>query len=335
MDIIRSLQKVETMAKWQTKPKTGKFIAIALLAEMFIIYASVLVKVVDISPIMLAFYRIAFAIPVFFILAWRQPDFKKINKKDFSLMLIAGVLFALDLTFFNLSLRETSVAHVNLIGSLVCFVLAPIGVIFFNEKIRKGFIIGCLLAILGVFLLIRGRIDGSVATLWGNFLAFICMLFYSFFLAMVFHLRKKYSAFSVMAFSSVGASASLLGVALVVEGFSYPDTPSALGYLLLIVLFGQILGQGFFSYIMGKISTQASSLILLASPLIAAIMGFFILGEKLGPIEILGIFVIISGIYFAQQKSNIARARKKILKRGRKRPQHLPLEHPQDAIRPL
>lgn len=311
----------------------AKFIVLALIAEILLIYSSVLVKIIPVSPIILAFYRVTIAIPIFFLLAFRTADFWQISLRDFWIMLLAGFFFALDLIFFNTALHKTSVAHVNLIGSLVCFVLAPIGAIFFHEKIKKEFVFGCILAIFGVFLLLQGRIEGSVSTLFGNFLALLCMIFYSFFLALVFLLRKKYSALTVMAFSSIGASLMLLATGVLVEGFSVPTGISQWLYVLLIVLFGQILGQGFFSYIMGKISTQASSLLLLVSPIIAAIMGFFILNERLGLVEIGAIGVILVGVYFAQQKSNISRARKKILKRRKKA--HSPLAEPTDAIRPL
>ncbi|MDU7693706.1 MAG: DMT family transporter [Helicobacter sp.] len=314
----------------------SKFIALALLAELFITYASVLVKVVDIPPIMLAFYRVTLAMPIFFILAYKKEDFKRVGLKDFAIMFGAGLLFALDLIFFNTSLHHTSVGHANVIGSLLCFVLAPLGAIFFGEKIKKPFIFGSILSIAGVVLLMQGRIQDSVATGFGNFLALMAMIFYSFFLALVFHLRKRYSALTVMSFSSIGASVGLLIIGSSLEGFTYPQNGITWFYTWLIVLFGQILGQGFFSFIMSKLSTQTTSLLLLITPVMAAIMGFLFLGEKMGYLEILAIIIILVGIYFGQQKSHVAKARKKILKRGRKKiPAHLPLEHPQDVIRPL
>lgn len=60
---------------------------------------------------------------------------------------------------------------------------------------------------------------------------------------------------------------------------------------------------GFFNYILGKVNTQTSSLLLLFSPIIAALMGFFILGEKLGIFEILGILVIIFGVFVAKREN--------------------------------
>lgn len=278
----------------------NRFIFLAVLAEAFIIYASVLVKVVDMSPIIVGFYRIALAMPVFFLLA--KAQISKVSKKDMLLMLCAGMLFGLDLVFFNIAIHKTSIANVNLFASLVCFILVPIGAIFFKEKIKVDFVIGSLIALAGVFVLIKGRGGESVATPFGDFLAFLSMVCYSLFLSLVYGLRKKYDTPILMAFASVGSIIVLLAVGIPMEGFSLPKDAKTWWILLWIMIFGQLLGQGFFGYIMGKIDAQVSSLILLFSPMIAALMGYIFLGEKLGIYEIIGMVIIVSGVYIAKMK---------------------------------
>lgn len=280
--------------------KMNRFIFLAVLAEAFIIYASVLVKVVDMSPIIVGFYRIALAMPVFFLLAKAQIG--KVSKKDMLLMLCAGMLFGLDLVFFNIAIHKTSIANVNLFASLVCFILVPIGAIFFKEKIKVDFVIGSLIALAGVFVLIKGRGGESVATPFGDFLAFLSMVCYSLFLSLVYGLRKKYDTPILMAFASVGSIIVLLAVGIPMEGFSLPKDAKTWWILLWIMIFGQLLGQGFFGYIMGKIDAQVSSLILLFSPMIAALMGYIFLGEKLGIYEIIGMVIIVCGVYIAKMK---------------------------------
>lgn len=278
----------------------NRFIFLAVLAEAFIIYASVLVKVVDMSPIIVGFYRIALAMPVFFLLA--KAQISKVSKKDMLLMLCAGMLFGLDLVFFNIAIHKTSIANVNLFASLVCFILVPIGAIFFKEKIKVDFVIGSLIALAGVFVLIKGRGGESVATPFGDFLAFLSMVCYSLFLSLVYGLRKKYDTPILMAFASVGSIIVLLAAGIPMEGFSLPKDAKTWWILLWIMIFGQLLGQGFFGYIMGKIDAQVSSLILLFSPMIAALMGYIFLGEKLGIYEIIGMVIIVSGVYIAKMR---------------------------------
>ena len=279
------------------------FMALALLAESFIIYASVLVKIAPLEPITLGFYRVFLALPFFYLFARRKVKPFSLPLKDIGLMMFAGVFFAFDLLFFNMSLRHTSVANVNLFASLVCFILVPIGVIFFKEKVRKLFFVGALIAAFGVFVLMMGKGELSVATPYGDFLAFLSVLCYSGFLAVIYTLRRRYGTMEIMFFACVGSSIALFTLSSAIEGFALPQGWHAWGVVALIVFFGQILGQGLFNFILGKLNVQTSSLLLLFSPVIAALMGFFILGEYLGVFEMLGIGIIILGVYVAKKGS--------------------------------
>lgn len=277
-----------------------RFIFLAVLAEAFIIYASVLVKIVDLSPILVGFYRISLALPIFALLA--NTKLLKVRKKDMLLMLGAGGFFGLDLVFFNLAIHKTSIANVNLFASLVVFILVPIGAIFFKEKIRLDFVLGSLVSLAGVFLLIKGRGGESVATPLGDFLAFLSMSCYGIFLSLVYGLRKRYDTLTLMSFASLGSILILLSIGIPMEGFSLPKDWHTWGTLIAISLFGQILGQGCFGYIMGKLTTQVSSLILLFTPALAGLMGYFILGERLGIYEIIGMIIIVLGVYIAKMR---------------------------------
>lgn len=281
----------------------ARYLISALIAESCIMYASVLIKIINLPPILSGFYRVALALPIFCIIAYMHGGLK-VGLKNASLMILAGVFFGLDLVCFNTALHRTSVANVNLLSSLVCFILVPIGVIFFKEKINYKFIIGSIVAVGGLFMLLGGRSDDSVAHISGDALAFLACCSYSIFLAFVYSFRKRYNAVVLMFYAGIGSSILLLLAAGILEDLRLPNDEKTWMQILLIMLFGQILGQGFFGYIMGKISTQASSLILLISPIIAAIMGYLILGEKLGIFEILGIFIILGGTYIAKKSSS-------------------------------
>ena len=278
-----------------------KFIALALLAESFIIYASVLVKLTNMSPMNLGFYRIALALPIFWLMANMRRNIFKIPIKDIVFMMGAGVFFAFDLLFFNIALRHTSVANVNLFASLACFILMPIGIFFFKERFKKSLVVGGIVSFFGIIILVGGKGSLSVATPFGDFMAFLSVLCYSCFLGVVYSLRRNYGTLEIMFFACIGSCIVLLGLALIFEGFETPKDTKDFFIVALIALCGQVLGQGCFNYILGKVNTQTSSLLLLFSPIIAAFMGFLILGERLGILEICGICIILFGVYLAKR----------------------------------
>ncbi|MCI6217716.1 MAG: DMT family transporter [Helicobacter sp.] len=279
------------------------FIVLTLIAEAFIIYASVLVKISDIPPIMLGFYRVFLALPVFALFYIKSKNLCLPHKKDLLLMILSGVFFGLDLLFFNLALHHTSVANVNLICSTACLVLVPIGIIFFKQKLYLSFVLGSMIAIIGAFILIKGRSDLSVASPFGDFLAFLSMLSYAIFLALIYNLRRCYRTLQIMFYSGIGACLFLLVLGCILEGFVIPQDSYQWFLCILIAFFGQVVGQGFFGYIMGRMNIQLYSLLLLFSPAIAAILGYLILDEYLGVIEIFGICVIVLGVFIAQRRT--------------------------------
>lgn len=311
------------------------FVILAILAESCIIYASVLVKMIDISPINLAFYRVGIATPFFFLATFifmkkdsvKKDSIKnsraiessakidsksskisnkttlKVPLKDFIFMLFAGIFFAFDLVFFNLALRNTSVANVNLISCMSCFILIPLGVLFFSERIKKSFFIGVAIAVLGLVILIKGKDSNGVSSVYGDFLAFLSAIGYALFLAFIYALRRRYGTLEIMAYSTLGATFVLFLVAWCVEGLELPRDLREWGIVALIVFFGQLVGQGFFNFILGRLDSQTSFLLLLIAPVIAATLGFLILGEKLSLLEICGILIILLGVYFAKKDS--------------------------------
>lgn len=276
---------------------------LAVAAECFIIFASVLVKLTDMPPINLGFYRVALALPFFYLMASTRCNVLRIPPKGIGLMMLAGVFFAFDLLFFNLALRHTSVANVNLFASLACFILMPIGILFFHEKLKKSLILGAVVAFIGVIVLVKGKGEFSVATPFGDAMAFLSVLCYGCFLGVIYALRKKYGTLEIMFFACVGSSVVLLALALILEGFTLPNGTQDWMVVAGIALCGQILGQGCFNFILGKLEAQTSSLLLLVAPIIAALMGLAFLDEVLGWLEWLGIFIIIMGVYVAKREN--------------------------------
>lgn len=281
--------------------RTTTYMLCAIIAECFIIYTSVLVKVVDMSPINVGLYRITLAIPLFFFMAQYHKNIFTLPVKDIGFMLLAGVFFGFDLVFFNLALHHTTVANVNLFASLACFILMPIGMLLFNERWKKSALLGAVVAFFGILVLMGGKSEFSVATPYGDFLAFLSVLCYSCFLTAIYALRKNYDTLEIMFFACVGSTMVLAVMVWLFEGFEIPRNLKEWGILVLIAFCGQIVGQGFFNFILGKLDSQTSSLLLLFSPIIAAIMGFCILGEQLGVFEILGIGIIMFGVYLAKK----------------------------------
>ena len=146
----------------------------ALVFGAFFAGASTLfVRLSDLGPIGSAFYRALLAVPILWI--WVLIEFKRSNRpiriplrKDFLIILWAGLFFAGDLFFWHLSIVKTSVANATLFATLSPIFVA-IGMYFgFGEKPKAGFVIGVILAFIGSIFLIGDSISFQREQFYGN-----------------------------------------------------------------------------------------------------------------------------------------------------------------------
>lgn len=86
------------------------------------------------------------------------------------------------------------------------------------------------------------------------------------------------------------------------EGVVYPTNFQALWPLLGLTIFSQILGQGGLSYILGRISVNLAAILVLTQPVISAVLSYFIFHETLSIQEMLGIFIVLMGIFLIKKE---------------------------------
>ncbi|MWP49548.1 MULTISPECIES: DMT family transporter [unclassified Gilliamella] len=274
---------------------------LTLLFVSFLATGGIFVKLSELGPISTGFYRVLFSIPILY------PFFKieKRNKvicKDKLLLYISGGFLAGDLILWNISFSYTTVANANLLANLVPFSIVPACYFLYKEKISKKFLLGLFLALLGLFILITGKQNTNEGNVFGDFLAFMTSIFYALFLLIVYKVRTRVSSVQVMYYSAFGSVVVLLLASLIMEGVSYPTSWRELWPLIGLAIFSQILGQGGLSYILGKISASLASILVLMQPVISALYAYILFHENLSLQEILGIFIVIVGIFFAKNK---------------------------------
>ncbi|WP_343643997.1 DMT family transporter [Chryseobacterium sp.] len=281
--------------------KSNINILLAFLAVMSLGTGGIFVKLSSLSSINTALYRILFSLLFLFPIIYKR--IKAVDRKSWIIILFSGVFLAIDLILWNTSFQFTSVANANLFVNLVPFTTVPLSYYLFKEKAGKNFLMGLCISILGVIILMWGKFsfscDGGYK---GELLAFLASVFYGLFLLSVYKVRLKVDAASIMFISGLGAIPVLLFTAGVSEGIMFPHTFKEIGILLGLAICSQLLGQGLLSYCLGKISILLSSVIILSQPVFAAIYAYFLFSEILTLKEILGIIIILGGVYYAKKK---------------------------------
>ena len=276
-----------------------KYIILEILAIAALATGGIFVKLSDLPPINTGFYRVLLSLPILYPLVRKKLHL--LGKKDIFLMMLAGGFLAGDLSLWNISFHLTTVANGNLLANLVSFTIIPVSYFVFKERIPPYFLFGTVIVLLGVLCLMFGKIEPSVNNFIGDLLAFSTSIFYAAFMLIVYKLRNRVDAMTIMWVSAWGTCIVLLFVILLTEGIQIPKQIDSWYPLIGLTLMSQLCGQGGLSYCLGKVRASLSSVIVLLQPVIAAVYALILFGETLSSLEILGIAITLTGIYISKK----------------------------------
>jgi len=280
-----------------------KHIFCVLFAVASIVFASLLIRFSETGPIASGGYRLLLSIPILMVLGFINSgrfSEEKLNRSIILSSILAGLFFALDLGVYNASILYTSLAEATLLTNMAPFIIAPISVIFFKERISAKFLIAVLLSISGLYLLMgKNQIDAK--HLSGDWLALLSALFYALFLIFIKKAAANHSVNRVMIMVCLSGAIILFLFAMINNETMFPHSIWGWFILIMIAVSGQLLGQTLLAYGIKFLPLQLSSLFLLLSPIFAAIYAYIAFHETLNLIQIGGIIIILIAIYIGKR----------------------------------
>ncbi len=286
-----------------SRKNENKYIAIQLIGIAFLASVGIWVKLSSVGPINQGFYRMLLTIII--MLPFTYKSLKGVRKRQVVLSFLAGLCLGADVLFWNLALMKTSVADCSLMVNLTVFIVSPISVFLFKEKLRKEFMLASVVAFIGVVMVIFSAAtgDNGKSSIYGNILAMGASVAYSGYVLFVYKVRDELNNNAVVLISSLGAMIFLLVAMLPVEGLIIPANSREWLIIIAYAVCGQILGQGLVSMCLGKLNATLVTVISLTSIGISAIYAYIIFGESLLAMEIIGMIITIIGVFMAKQYS--------------------------------
>ncbi|MEO0393415.1 MAG: DMT family transporter [Pseudomonadota bacterium] len=300
--------------------------------------AALFAKISPLDPIITAFWRFALATPVFLLLlalpmarghpgahpgrhhnghsgstlttpSQHTPSSKQVwpqNIKDWGLMALAGVCFAVSQILWFLGLEHSSVANATLLLALTPIIAGLILGSLFGEPIGRRFWAGMVCALCGIAGLTMMSSQAPGLMLYGDLLCLGAAICLSGYFISLSRLRRRFHAVPVMSLSAVACTVILLVVTLihapVIE--STPIWPTnAYGWWVVVglALVSQLFGHGLMTLSIGFLASRLAAVSVLIQPVWASALGWWLLGEALTVTAIIsGIFVLI-GIWLANQ----------------------------------
>jgi drug/metabolite transporter (DMT)-like permease len=261
------------------------------------------VAVAELPPFFLASIRFTSAGLLIFIIAKIMGKSLAITRKQFINAFIVGVLF---LSFGNgiivWALKYVDSGFAALEISAQPLVVLLLMWLLQGKRIKPMSLVGVGLGIIGIFLLVaQKQLIAQEGTVLGMVMIFACMLSWAYGSLFVgkADLPKNF-------FVNTGYQMFTAGITLAVASFIFGEewiAPKEWGApvqwsMVLLIIFGSIVAFTSFNYLLKTVSPDKVATSTYVNPIIALILGWYVLNEEITTQSIVAAAVLLTGVYF-------------------------------------
>ncbi len=295
------------------KPQNKLLILLAFFA-IYVIWGSTYllnkIAVQELPAFMLASVRFMISGLLIFGIAKVLKIPITISKKQFKNSAIAGFLF---LTFGNglvvwaLNYVDSGFAALEISAQpLVVLLLMRI---LQAKKIRPMSIVGVVLGMLGIYLLVSQQhilMNENSALSIG--LIFLCMISWSYASLFVGKADLPSNFFVNTGYQMITGGFMLFLVSLALgEKWTSPTQwgEQVIWSMLILIIFGSIVAFTAFNFLLKTVSPEKVATCTYVNPIIALMLGWYLLNEKITTQSIVAAAILLTGVYFINSKKKI------------------------------
>lgn len=281
-------------------------IGAALLSMIFWSFSFVWIKIVyeAYGPLTTILFRLIISSGLLLSFTLLTKKLQKIQKGDLKLFLLLA-FFEPFLYFmgesYGLLYVSSTVASV-IVATIPLF--APLTAwYFYKEKLSSSNLIGLLITFFGVSLVVLDTSFSFTASPLGvslEFLAVLGALGYSSILKGISH---RYNTFTIIAYQNVIGAVLFLPFWFIFEFNDFTQVPfneKAFGAIVKLAIFASTFAFILFTYAIRIMGINKLNVFINAIPVLVAIFAYFILGDRLDYHQMVGIAIVISGLFLAQ-----------------------------------
>lgn len=258
------------------------------------------VAVAEIPPLVLVFFRVAIACAVLLAVLWHQRLLYRLEARLAIPFLVMGLLnnaVPFSLLFAGQTVIGAGLASI-LNATTPVFTVIVAGVLVRQETLRGHRIAGIVLGVAGVAIMLSSSLSGLASDpLWAQ----LCCLGAAMSYACAATFAKRFRSLPPQVAATgqlMGSSLIMAPVALVTAGGWTPSDPGLTVWLNVVAL--GVLATAFAYLIYFRLLAEAgatnASLVTLLVPAVALLFGWLLLGENLGPLQLVGFAVLLCGL---------------------------------------
>jgi len=271
-------------------PKASLVIGILCIS-----FSPIFVKLAGASPITSGFYRIFLAWLCLLPYCLAKGNLK-IARKDLMVALLGGVVFALDIAVWNLSLTKISATVSTLIANLAPVWVGLMTYFIFKKAAGRLFWIGTCVAIAGMVILVGYQHLLALELNAGILLALLASLFYAIYIVITRGILQNISTVTFMFYNMLAGSVFLFIINLFLHNQMVDFSLSTWLCFLGMGVLCQLAGWLTINHSLRFLESTKVSIALLSQTVIAGFLAIFLLNETLELNEIIGSAIVLAGI---------------------------------------
>ena len=269
--------------------------AAAISAVGFMAFGPSIVKKVSMDGIAFGFWRLAVAALLYGILLLASG--KRLSLEDIRRSTLGGLLFGSNLVFFILAMQRTSAANAVVIASLQPVLLLCVAGPMFGERPSRTIYGWSVVAFGGVVLAMYSSDASGMATRQGDLLAVVMVLLFAAYYVASKRARETVASANYQLALTLVALVAVLPFALVMEGgVALPGSDD----WFLIIAMAALPGAGLLltNYAHGHTTLTMMSLINLLSTAVSPLYAWWLVGERIGSLQAVGMGVVMAALAF-------------------------------------
>lgn len=256
----------------------------------------------------ISFSRIFFTAILLTLLSLFNSKKEKIEKKDYWLLMIAGLLgVTLNQTFSIMGIASTNPIHSSLLIMSTPIIVSVLAAIFLKESFGGNKIIGLLLGLSGAFLLIKSRATSTEThppTLLGDGLILAGSVCYSSYLILIRKVSRKYSPITILRFVFIFGAMFSLPFSL--KSFVTADWAGFSGWdwfsILYIVILGTLAANLLMNWGVQQWGPSKTGTFVYFQPVFGTLGAVLLMGEQFTLVKAIAGLLIVAGVWITSLK---------------------------------
>jgi len=256
----------------------------------------------------ISFSRIFFTAMLLTLLPLFNSKKERIEKKDYVLLMIAGLLgVTLNQTFSIMGIASTNPIHSSLLIMSTPIIVTVLASIFLKESFGGHKIIGLLLGLAGAFILIKSRATSGEAhppTLLGDGLILAGSVCYSTYLILIRRVSKKYSPITILRF--VFLFGALFSLPFSIKSFATADWAAFSGWdwfsILYIVILGTLAANLLMNWGVQQWGPSKTGSFVYFQPVFGTLGAVLLIGEQFSVVKVIAGLLIVAGVWVTSLK---------------------------------